>query len=62
MKKEVISDESDDDDIRVLETSHTACDQQTKPRKLTPKEGNGQTLTDGLAFYFISLGIKVNQL
>ena len=62
VKKKVISDESDDDDIRVLETALTACDQQTKPHKLTPEEANGQTLTDGLAFYFISLEIKVNQL
>ena len=62
LKKEVISDESDDDDICILETAPTACDQQTKPCKLTPEEANGQTLTDGLAFYFISLEIKVNQL
>ena len=40
VKKEVISDESDDDDIRVLETPLTACDQQTKPHKLTPEEAN----------------------
>ena len=62
VKKEVISDETDDDDIRVLETRPTTCDQQTKPHKLTPEEANGQTLTDGLAFYFVSLEIKVNQL
>ena len=62
VKKEIISDESDDDDIRILESALTAGDQQTKPRKLTPEETNGQTLTDGLAFYFISLEIKVNQL
>ena len=62
VKKEVISDESDDDDIRVLETPPTACNQQTIPRKLTPEEANGQMLTDGLAFYFISLEIKVSKL
>ena len=62
VKKEVISDESDNDDVSVLETAPTACDQQTKPHKFTPEEANGQTLTDGLAFYFISLEIKVNQL
>ena len=62
LKKEVISDESNDDDISVIETALTAGDQQTKPCKLTPEEANGQTLTDGLAFYFISLEIKVNQL
>ena len=62
LKKEVISDESDDDDVSILETAPTAGDQQTKPHELTPEEVNGQTLTDGLAFYFISLEIKVNQL
>ena len=62
LKKEVISDESDDDDVRVLETALTDCDQQTKPLKLTPEEANGQMLTDGLAFYFISLEIKVKKL
>ena len=61
VKKEIISDESDDD-IRILESAATAGDQQTKPRKLTPEEANGQMLTNGLAFYFISLEIKVNQL
>ena len=60
LKKEVISDESNDDDISVLETAPTACDQQTKQRKLTPEEANGQTLTDRLAFYFISLEINCN--
>ena len=60
VKKEIVSDESDDDDVRILESA--ATDQQAKPRKLTPEEANGQTLTDGLAFYFISLEIKVNQL
>ena len=62
VKKEIISDESDDDDIRILESALTAGDQQTKPSKFTTEETNGQTLTDGLAFYFISLEIKVNQL
>ena len=62
VKKEIVSDESNDDDVRILESTLTAGDQQTKPCKLTPEEANGQTLTDGLAFYFISLEIKVNQL
>ena len=62
VKKEIILDKSDDDDVRILESTLTAGDQQTKPGKLTPEEANGQTLTDGLAFYFISLEIKVNQL
>ena len=62
LKKEIVSDESNDDDIRILESTPTAGDQQIKPCKLTPEEANGQTLTDGLAFYFISLEIKVNQL
>ena len=62
VKKEIISDESDVDDVRILESALTAGDQQTKPCKLTPEEANSQTLTDGLAFYFISLEIKVNQL
>ena len=62
VKKEIVSDESNDDDVRIFESTPTAGDQQTKPRKLTPEEANGQMLTDGLAFYFISLEIKVNQL
>ena len=61
VKKEIVSDESNNDDVRILKSAATT-DQQTKPRKLTPEEANGQTLTDGLAFYFISLEIKVNQL
>ena len=61
-EKKIISDESDDDDVRILESALTAGDQQTKPRKLTPEEANSRMLTDGLAFYFNSLEIKVNQL
>ena len=61
VKKEIISEESDGDDLRILDSTQTAGEQQTKPRKLTPEEANGQMLTDGLGFYFISLEIKVNQ-
>ena len=40
VKKKIISDESDDDDVRILESAPTAGGQQTKPRKLTPEEAN----------------------